>query len=393
MSNNQLLESEFLIYKTDNEDVKVDVCLKDENIWLTQKRMSELFGTSTDNIGLHLKNIYSDEELKEISTTEDFSVVENEGARSVRRTVKFYNLDAIIAVGYRVNSKRATQFRIWATRQLKEFIIKGYVMDVERLKNPNPEFGKDYFDEQLEKIRDIRSSERRFYQKITDIYSQCSIDYDKNSQITKDFFATIQNKLHFSITGNTAAEIVKIRADHQKQNMGLTSWKSSPKGRIRKEDVSIAKNYLDEKELKSLNRIVTMYLDYAESQAENKIAMTMQEWTAKLDAFLQFNEKENFEEISDNYKKFVGKEYKKLYQLIRFESKKIIEKGELHFSSFFIKKSLFREFNKKQSKEGNWQKVQIISNNITANYLIWYFQQEEVLQYIGLFNPDPSIKS
>ena len=292
MSNNQLLESEFLIYKTDNEDVKVDVCLKDENIWLTQKRMSELFGTSTDNIGLHLKNIYADEELKEISTTEDFSVVQNEGARSVRRTVKFYNLDAIIAVGYRVNSKRATGFRIWATRQLKEFIIKGYVMDAQRLKNPNPEFGKDYFDEQLEKIRDIRSSERRFYQKITDIYSGCSIDYDKNSQITKDFFATIQNKLHFSITGNTAAEIVKIRADHQKQNMGLTNWKNSPKGRIRKEDVAIAKNYLNEKELKSLNRIVTMYLDYAESQAENKIAMTMQEWTAKLDAFLQFNEKD-----------------------------------------------------------------------------------------------------
>ena len=322
MSNNQLLESKFLIYKTDNEDVKVDVCLKDENIWLTQKRMSELFGTSTDNIGLHLKNIYADEELKENSTTEDFSVVQNEGARSVRRTVKFYNLDAIIAVGYRVNSKRATQFRIWATRQLKEFIIKGYVMDVERLKNPSPEFGKDYFDEQLEKIRDIRSSERRFYQKITDIYSQCSIDYDKNSQITKDFFATVQNKLHFSITGNTAAEIVKIRADHQKQNMGLTSWKKSPKGKIRKEDVSIAKNYLDEKELKSLNRIVTMYLDYAESQAENKIAMTMQEWIEKLDSFLQFNEKDILQnsvkvsaEIAKNFAESEFGKFKKIQDL------------------------------------------------------------------------------
>ena len=322
MSNNQLLESEFLIYKTDNEDIKVDVCLKDENIWLTQKRMSELFGTSTDNIGLHLKNIYADEELKEISTTEDFSVVQNEGARSVRRTVKFYNLDAIIAVGYRVNSKRATQFRIWATRQLKEFIIKGYVMDVERLKNPNPEFGKDYFDEQLEKIRDIRSSERRFYQKITDIYSECSIDYDKNSQITKDFFATVQNKLHFSITGNTAAEIVKIRANHQKQNMGLTSWKNSPKGRIRKEDVSIAKNYLNEKELKSLNRIVTMYLDYAENRAENKIAMTMQEWIKKLDAFLQFNEKDILQnsgkvsaEIAKNFAESEFGKFKKIQDL------------------------------------------------------------------------------
>jgi hypothetical protein len=292
MSNNRLTESEFLLYKTDNGDVKVDVCLKDENIWLTQKKMSELFETSADNISLHLKNIYADKELNENSTTEDFSVVQDEGGRAVRRSIKFYNLDAIIAVGYRVNSKRATQFRIWATKQLKEFIIKGYVMDVERLKNPQPQFGKDYFDEQLEKIRDIRSSERRFYQKITDIYSQCSIDYDKDSQVTKDFFATIQNKLHFSITGNTAAEIVKLRADHKKQNMGLTSWKNSPKGRIRKEDVSIAKNYLDEKELKSLNRIVTMYLDYAELQAENKVAMIMKDWVKKLDAFLQFNEKD-----------------------------------------------------------------------------------------------------
>ena len=292
MSNNQIIESEFLIYKTDNEEIKIDVCLKDENIWLTQKKMSELFETSTDNISLHLKNIYADKELKESSTTEDFSIVQNEGGRAVKRSIRFYNLDAIIAVGYRVNSKRATSFRIWATKQLKEFIIKGYVMDVERLKNPKPQFGKDYFDEQLEKIRDIRSSERRFYQKITDIYSQCSIDYEKDSQVTKDFFASVQNKLHFSITGNTAAEIVKLRADHKKQNMGLTSWKNSPQGRIRKEDVSIAKNYLDEKELKSLNRIVTMYLDYAESQAENKVAMTMKDWAKKLDAFLQFNEKD-----------------------------------------------------------------------------------------------------
>ena len=288
----ELEKSEFLLYSSDNGDVKVDVFLKDENIWLTQKKISEVFGTSTDNIGLHLKNIYIEEELEEKSTAEDFSVVQNEGNRSVRRSIKFYNLDAIIAVGYRVNSRRATQFRIWATNQLKEFIIKGYVMDVERLKNPNPEFGKDYFDEQLEKIRDIRSSERRFYQKITDIYSQCSIDYDKKSQVTKDFFATIQNKLHFSITGNIAAELVKLRADHQKENMGLTSWKNSPKGKVRKKDVSIAKNYLDEKELKSLNRIVTMYLDYAEDRAENKVAIIMKDWIKKLDAFLQFNEKE-----------------------------------------------------------------------------------------------------
>ncbi len=289
---NQLETTQFLLYKSDNGDIKIDVFLKDENIWLTQKKMSELFNSSSDNISLHLKNIYADGELEEKSTTEDFSVVQNEGNRSVKRLIKFYNLDAIIAVGYRVNSKRATQFRIWATKVLKEFIIKGYVMDVERLKNPHPEFGKDYFDEQLEKIRDIRSSERRFYQKITDIYSQCSIDYDKDSLITKDFFATIQNKLHFSITGQTAAEIINSRADHKKENMGLTSWKNSPKGRVGKSDVAIAKNYLNEKELKSLNRIVSMYLDYAETQAENKTAMTMKGWVKKLDAFLQFNEKE-----------------------------------------------------------------------------------------------------
>lgn len=283
------IESEFLLYSSDNGDIKIDVFLKDENIWLTQKKMSELFDVNVPAISKHLNNIFVSNELEEKSV---ISILETTASDGKLYKTQYYNLDAIIAVGYRVNSKRATQFRIWATNQLREFIIKGYVMDVERLKNPNPEFGKDYFDEQLEKIRDIRSSERRFYQKITDIYSECSIDYDKNSQITKDFFATIQNKLHFSITGNTAAEIVKIRADHQKQNMGLTNWKNSPKGRIRKEDVSIAKNYLNEKELKSLNRIVTMYLDYAESQAENKVAMTMQDWIKKLDAFLQFNEKD-----------------------------------------------------------------------------------------------------
>ncbi|MES2676897.1 MAG: virulence RhuM family protein [Pseudomonadota bacterium] len=288
----QLEKTEFLLYKSDNGEIKIDVFLKDENIWLTQKKMAELFDTSSDNISLHLKNIYADRELEEKSTTEDFSVVQNEGSRSVKRLIKFYNLDTIIAVGYRVNSKRATQFRIWATKVLKEFIIKGYVMDVERLKNPHPEFGKDYFDEQLEKIRDIRSSERRFYQKITDIYSQCSIDYDKDSPITQDFFATVQNKLHFSITGQTAAEIISSRANHKKKYMGLTNWKNSPNGEVRKSDVTIAKNYLNEKELKSLNRIVSMYLDYAEEQAENKTAMTMKNWVKKLDAFLQFNEKE-----------------------------------------------------------------------------------------------------
>lgn len=219
-------------------------------------------------------------------------IVQNESGRDVKRKTEFYNLDAIIAVGYRVNSKRATQFRLCATTVLKEFIIKGYTMDVERLTNPQPIFGQDYFKEQLEKIRDIRSSERRLYQQITDIYSECSIDYEYSSETTKEFFATVQNKLHWAITKQTAAEIIIDRAetidraDHQKEKMGLTTWKNPPRGKIRKSDVSIAKNYLSEKELKPLNRIVTMYLDYAEHQAEKGIAMTMKDWVKKLDAFL-----------------------------------------------------------------------------------------------------------
>ena len=205
---------------------------------------------------------------------------------------KFYNLDAIISVGYQVNSRQATHFRIWATERLKEYIIKGFTMDDERLKNPNNIFGKDYFEEQLARIRDIRSSERRFYQKITDIYAQCSADYDPNEEITKQFFATVQNKLHWAITGQTAAEIVLKRAGSAKSNMGLTTWKNAPKGTLRKTDVVIAKNYLNEKELDGLNRIVTMYLDYAEMQAEKRIIMNMKDWVKKLDAFLKFNEKE-----------------------------------------------------------------------------------------------------
>jgi hypothetical protein len=231
------------------------------------------------------------------------------------KPTKFYNLDAIIAVGYRVNSKRATQFRIWATAVLKEFIIKGYTMDVERLKNPQPIFGQDYFKEQLEKIRDIRSSERRFYQQITDIYSECSIDYDYDSEITKEFFATVQNKLHWAITGQTAAEIIVSRANHEKEKMGLTSWRNSPEGKIRKSDVSIAKNYLTEEELKPLNRIVSMYLDYAEDQAEQGNVMTMKDWVEKLNAFLQFNQKDilqNSGKVTATIaKEFAEKEYEK----------------------------------------------------------------------------------
>lgn len=284
--------TEFLLYKTPNGDIKVDVLLQNETIWMPQKKMAELFDVNVPAISKHLNNIYESGELQKNATISILETVQTEGKREVRRDVEFYNLDAIIAVGYRINSKRATQFRIWATTVLKEFIIKGYTMDVERLKNPKPIFGQDYFQEQLEKIRDIRSSERRLYQKITDIYAECSIDYELESETTKKFFATVQNKLHWAITGKTAAEIIVSRADHQKNKMGLTSWKNAPKGKIRKSDVIIAKNYLSEKELKPLNRIVTMYLDYAEDQAEQGNVMTMKDWAEKLDAFLQFNQKD-----------------------------------------------------------------------------------------------------
>ena len=246
-----------------------------------------MFGVQRPAITKHLKNIFESGELVENSVSSILELTAEDG--KVYKT-KFYNLDAIISVGYRVNSLQATHFRIWATSLLKEYIIKGFVMDDERLKNPNNIFGKDYFEEQLARIRDIRSSERRFYQKITDIYSQCSADYDVNTHITKVFFATVQNKLHWSITGQTAAELIASRADSSKDNMGLTTWKNAPKGSIRKTDVGIAKNYLNEKELDGLNRIVTMYLDYAENQAKKGTVLFMKDWVLKLDAFLKFNE-------------------------------------------------------------------------------------------------------
>lgn len=281
--------TEFLLYTTPNGKVKVEIFLKDENLWLTQEKIAILFGVQRPAITKHLKNIFESGELNENSVS---SILEHTADDGKVYKTKFYNLDAIISVGYRVNSAKATLFRIWATERLKEYIIKGFTMDDERLKNPVNIFGKDYFDEQLARIRDIRSSERRFYQKITDIYAQCSADYLVNSDITKEFFATVQNKLHFAITGQTAAEIIHSRVDSKKVNVGLTSWKNGPEGRIRKTDVSVAKNYLDEKELNGLNRIVSMYLDYAELQAQKGIVMYMKDWVEKLDAFLQFNETE-----------------------------------------------------------------------------------------------------
>jgi len=245
--------TELLLYTTPNGKVKVEIFLKDENIWLTQTKIAELFGGKRPAITKHLKNIFETGELNEKSVS---SILEHTAKDGKKYQTLFYNLDAIISVGYRVNSSQATHFRIWATERLKEYIIKGFTMDDERLKNPDHIFGKDYFEEQLARIRDIRSSERRFYQKITDIYAQCSADYNPDEEITKNFFATVQNKLHFAITNQTAAEIIFTRVDSAKPNMGLTNWKNSTKGKIRKTDVSIAKNYLNEKELDYLNRIV-----------------------------------------------------------------------------------------------------------------------------------------
>ena len=281
--------TEFLLYTTPNGKVKVEIFLRDENIWLTQDKIALLFGVQRPAITKHLKNIFECGELHENSVS---SILEHTAEDGKKYPTKFYSLDAIISVGYRVNSSQATHFRIWATERLKEYIIKGFTMDDERLKNPNNIFGKDYFEEQLARIRDIRSSERRFYQKITDIYAQCSADYNPNEEITKQFFATVQNKLHWAISDQTAAEIIYQRVGSEKPNMGLTTWKNAPKGTIRKTDVSIAKNYLNEKELDGLNRIVTMYLDYAEVQAQKGVVMYMKDWVGKLDAFLQFNEKE-----------------------------------------------------------------------------------------------------
>ncbi len=285
--------NEILFYTTPNGNVKVEIYLQNETVWLTQQKIADLFGVQRPAITKHLKNIFETGELKEEVVSSILEHTTHHGAikgKTQETKVKYYNLDAIISVGYRVNSTQATAFRIWATERLKEYIIKGFTMDDERLKNPNNIFGTDYFEEQLARIRDIRSSERRFYQKITDIYSQCSADYNVETQTTKDFFATVQNKLHWAITGQTAAELIATRASSTKENMGLTTWKNAPKGSIRKTDVAIAKNYLTEIELQGLNRIVTMYLDYAENQAKKGVVMYMKDWVQKLDAFLQFNE-------------------------------------------------------------------------------------------------------
>lgn len=348
---------EILFYTAPVGKTTIEVFFENETFWLSQKKMAELFGVEVPTINYHLKEIFNTGELDQDPTIRKFRIVQSEGAREVSREIDFYNIDAIIAVGYRVNSQEATRFRIWATKTLREFIIKGFVMDDERLKQGKI-FGRDYFEELLERIREIRASERRFYQKITDIYAQCSIDYDPKADITLVFYKTVQNKLHWAITGMTAAEIVANRSDAAKPNMGLTTWKNSPEGKILKSDVGIAKNYLNLEEIDELNRIVTMYLDYAENQAKRQIPMSMKDWTEKLDAFLKFND---YEVLKDAGKikheialSFAEKEYKKfrVFQDNRYESdfdKEIGQKKQIHHGEDDLDMT-FKELKKGRNK-------------------------------------------
>lgn len=315
-----------LFYETAIEKSTIEVLYEEETFWLSQKKMAALFGVEVNTINYHLKEVFKSGELEEDAVIRKFRITASDGKKY---STQFYNLDAIISVGYRVNSKQATQFRIWATKTLREYIIKGFVLDDERLKQ-GKQFGKDYFDELLERIREIRASERRFYQKITDIYAQCSIDYDAKSPVTKTFYQTVQNKLHWAITGATAAEIISKKVDANQRRMGLTNWKNSPDGKILKSDVSIAKNYLQEEELDALNRMVVMYLDYAENQAKRNIPMKMTDWIEKLDAFLVFNDYEvlkNAGKITHNIAKKIAEDAYKIFRV----------QQDLNFNSDFDK--------------------------------------------------------
>ena len=325
---------EIIIYRDAENAPKVEVLLQYQNLWLTQRALSTLFGVGHSGITKYIKNIFETGEQNKTAVSEKFAHTST-GSRSYKK--QFYNLDFVIAVGYRANSERAIMFRNWATKILKEYIQKGSVLDVKRLKKPKYIFGQDYFDETLERIRDIRSSERRFCQKITDIYADCSADYDVDSETTKQFFSTVQNKLHWAIAHETGAEIIRRRADHTKRNMGLTSWKNESEGRIRKNDVSIARNYLNKQEIKDLNKIVTMYLDYAERQARLRIVMYMEDWVEKLNAFLQFNEYDilhNKRKITNEIaKSFAEKEFEK-YRIIqdkiyRSDFDKLLEQAQI----------------------------------------------------------------
>lgn len=332
--------AEFLIFTRQAGENGIEVRVQGETVWLTQKLMAALFDVDVRTVSEHIGNIYQSNELQREATIRNFRIVRSEGTRQVARDVEHYNLDAIIAVGFRVNSMRATQFRQWAISVLRDFAVRGYVLDPERLKNGaflNPE----YYENLLAEIREIRASERRFYQKITDIYAT-ALDYDPTAETTQTFFATVQNKLHFAIHGYTAAELIMARADSQKERMGLTTWKNAPKGKILKPDVSVAKNYLTEKELRSLDRIATMYLDYAEDQAERKMPMTMQDWAGKLNAFLKFNERD----LLDHPGK-VAQEVAQAFAESEFEKYRVIQ-DRLFESDFdrHIKKHLPGEVSK-----------------------------------------------
>ncbi len=327
---------QFLVYKAEDGTVKIDVKLSDETVWLTQKLMAELFHTSIPNINMHLKNIFSEGELKGSSTIKDFLIVQNEGKREVKRKQVFYNLDAIISVGYRIKSHVATRFRIWATERLKEYIVKGFTLDDERLKNPDLPF--DYFEELTRRIQDIRTSERRFYQKITDIYA-ISVDYDPTLNISINFFKTVQNKMHWAITGKTAAEIIYSRADAEKPDMGLTTYRGI---KVRKQDIVIAKNYLYEDELLALNNLVEQYLIFAQGQAMRRVPMYMKDWIKKLDAFLSINDRkilENAGKISHEMaQQIADDEYEKFNKLRIVDSKTSLSDFDKAIKHIEIKK-------------------------------------------------------
>lgn len=331
-------ELKFLMYNTPENDVSVNAIIKDDTIWLTQKSMAELFGVEVPAISKHLTNIYDEGELQYNSTVSKMEIVQTEAKRQVKRNIDFYNLDAIISVGYRVSSYRATQFRIWATSILKEYMIKGFVLDDERLKQGMTAFGKDYFRELLERVRSIRASERRIWQQITDIFAECSIDYDKNSPTTREFYAMIQNKFHYAITGQTATEIIHSKADSKKEKMGLTTWKNAPDGRILKSDVTIAKNYLEEKQIKRLERTVTGYFDYVEDLIEDEHIFTMDDFALSINEFLEFRK---FKILPDK-----GSVSKK-----QAEDKAVIEYEEFNKSQF-IESDFDREVKKLLGKGG-----------------------------------------
>lgn len=320
---------EFLLYNSADEEVSANALVKDETIWLTQKAMAELFCCSTDNISLHLKNIFAEGELEKNSVTEKTSATAADGKKY---NTQFYNLDAIISVGYRVNSRRATQFRIWATSILKEYMTKGFVLDDERLKQGKTAFGTDYFKELLERVRSIRASERRIWQQITDIFAECSIDYDKDSKVTHDFYAMVQNKFHYAILGQTAAEIIYTKADKEKEHMGLTTWKNAPDGRILKSDVSVAKNYLDEKQIRQLERAVAGYFDYIEDLVERENTFTMVEFADSINEFLAFR----------RYDILKGKG--------RITAKDAKEKAEAEYDEFNKHQQIFSDFDKEVQK-------------------------------------------